>query len=67
MARNYLKGFIGDQINLLMAATAWNLKKWMNNFIYALFLVLDYRLLMAFIDHLTKHWKLSRNPQLKTF
>ena len=33
MARNYLKGFIGDEINLLLAASAFNLKKWMNNFI----------------------------------
>ncbi|MEA3353098.1 MAG: transposase [Campylobacterota bacterium] len=37
MARNYLKGFIGDQINLLLAATAFNLKKWMRIYIYALF------------------------------
>lgn len=29
MARNYLKGAIGDHINLLMAATAWNLKQWL--------------------------------------
>jgi len=29
MARNYLKGVIGDHINLLMAATAWNLNKWL--------------------------------------
>ncbi|MBD3840497.1 MAG: transposase, partial [Campylobacterales bacterium] len=29
MESNYLKGFIGDQINLLLAATAFNLKKWM--------------------------------------
>ena len=29
MARNYLKGAIGDHINLLMAACAWNLKKWL--------------------------------------
>lgn len=29
MARNYLKGAIGDHINLLMAATAWNLNKWL--------------------------------------
>ena len=36
MARNYLKGFIGDQINLLLAATAWNLKKWMNLYFFAL-------------------------------
>ncbi len=37
LARNYLKGFIGDQINLLLAATAWNLKKWMNIYFFALF------------------------------
>jgi len=39
MQRNYLKGFVGDEINLLMAASAFNLKKWMNNFLAALFLV----------------------------
>jgi len=33
MQRNYLKGFIGDEINLLLAASAFNLKKWMNNFL----------------------------------
>jgi len=37
MQRNYLKGFTGDEINLLMAATAFNLKKWMNIYFYALF------------------------------
>lgn len=36
LARNYLKGFIGDQINLLLAATAWNLKKWINLYFYTL-------------------------------
>ncbi len=36
MQRNYLKGFIGDEINLLLAATAFNLKKWMNIYFYAL-------------------------------
>ncbi len=51
MARNYLKGFTGDQINLLMAACAWNLKKWMNAFIYALFLSKDYRQMMVSIEH----------------
>jgi IS5 family transposase len=44
MARNYLKGFIGDQINLLMDACAWNLKKWMNDFIHALFFTTLYML-----------------------
>lgn len=29
MLRNYLKGTIGDTINLLLAATAFNLRKWM--------------------------------------
>ena len=52
MARNYLKGFIGDQINLLMAACAWNLKKWMNLFIHALFLAKDYRQMMVSIGYM---------------
>jgi IS5 family transposase len=38
MQKNYLKGFIGDQINLLLAATAFNLKKWMRICFFALFL-----------------------------
>jgi IS5 family transposase len=29
LGRNYLKGTKGDEINLLMAACAWNLNKWM--------------------------------------
>jgi len=29
LARCFLKGFIGDQLNLLLAAAAWNLKKWL--------------------------------------
>ena len=28
LAKNYLKGTVGDDINLLMAASAWNFKKW---------------------------------------
>jgi IS5 family transposase len=39
MQRNYLKGFIGDEINLLLAASAFNLKKWMNNFIWLIFII----------------------------
>ena len=38
MARNYLKGFKGDEINLLLAASAFNLKKWMNIYFYLLFI-----------------------------
>ena len=29
LARNYLKGTIGDAINLLLAVAAFNFKKWM--------------------------------------
>jgi len=38
MARNFLKGFKGDEVNLLMAASAFNLKKWMRIYFIALFL-----------------------------
>ena len=44
MARNYLKGFKGDEINLLLAASAFNLKKWMRIYFYALF-IQDFTLL----------------------
>lgn len=47
LSRNYLKGFMGDEINLLMAATAFNLKKWMNNYfqmLLALFFALIFML-----------------------
>jgi len=40
LSRNYLKGFVGDEINLLMAATAFNLKKWMNNYLQMLLALL---------------------------
>ncbi len=30
LARNYLKGTLGDHLNVVLAATAFNLKKWMN-------------------------------------
>jgi len=30
LARNYLKGALGDTINLLLAAAAFNMKKWLN-------------------------------------
>jgi IS5 family transposase len=37
LSRNFLKGEGGDQINLFMAATAWNLKKWLRHFYALLF------------------------------
>ena len=30
MMRNYLKGTVGDGINTLMAAAAYNMRNWMN-------------------------------------
>ncbi len=37
LARNYLKGVVGDHINLLMAACAWNLNKWLIAIFWFLF------------------------------
>jgi len=37
LSRNYLKGIAGDEINLLMAATAWNLRKWLLAFFWLFF------------------------------
>ncbi len=43
LSRNFLKGIMGDEINLLMAATAWNLKKWLNAFFWCLFIMVTGR------------------------
>ena len=48
MARNFLKGFKGDEVNLLMAASAFNLKKWMRIYFFTLFLG-DYLLMEAVV------------------
>ena len=34
--RNHLKGYRGDQVNLLMAAAAFNFRKWMRAYIFML-------------------------------
>lgn len=34
LGRNFLAGFVGDQINVLMAAAAFNLKKWMRLYLF---------------------------------
>ena len=54
LARNYLKGFAGDSCNLLLAAAAWNFKKWLNlavsfylNLIRSLLSAIDYTLLRS--------------------
>jgi IS5 family transposase len=40
LARNYLKGTIGDAINLLLPAAAFNCRKWMRAVAERLFFVL---------------------------
>ena len=40
LARNYLKGTIGDAINLILAAAAFNLKKWLNAIAQGIFFAL---------------------------
>jgi len=40
LARNYLKGTIGDTINLLLAAAAFNCRKWLNALAQGLLFVL---------------------------
>ena len=40
LARNYLKGVVGDAINLLLAAAAFNIRKWMRAVAEGLFFVL---------------------------
>ena len=55
MAVNYLKGFIGDQMNLLLAASAFNMKKWMNNFIQLLILLRIAAILYALTQQKQQH------------
>jgi transposase, IS5 family len=42
MARNYLKGEIGDALNAMLAASAFNFKSWMRKAIGSLIFVLNY-------------------------
>ena len=39
LSRNFLKGINGDHINLLMSASAWNLKKWLVSFLALYFML----------------------------
>jgi IS5 family transposase len=40
LTRNFLKGIVGDRINVLMAACAWNLNKWLRQAFLFLFVLL---------------------------
>ena len=51
LARNYLKGVIGDHINVLLAAAAYNLRKWLrmaSPFILFIFWRNQKRVILAF-------------------
>jgi len=43
LARNFLKGIAGDEINLLMAVCAWNIEKWMREAILFIFALKTHR------------------------
>jgi IS5 family transposase len=38
LGRNYLKGVFGDQFNVMLAASGYNLRKWMRRFFHVYFL-----------------------------
>jgi transposase, IS5 family len=59
LSRNYLKGIAGDEINLLMAACAWNLRKWMILALEAFFCCFRY-------DRDRLRWRFfGRSPQYR--
>ena len=56
LSRNFLKGVIGDEINLLMAATAWHLKKWLIAF-FSLLLSQIKSLFGSKTGSISKRWR----------
>jgi len=56
MQRNYLKGFTGDEINLLLACAAFNLKKWMNNFLLVFF-ILNTLIILHVLAHTKREYR----------
>jgi IS5 family transposase len=55
-----LKGFVGDSINLLMAACVWNLKKWMSIFLFLINWLFSAKFGIYFDQKLIKINKKSR-------
>ena len=54
--RSYFKGFVGDQINVLMAAAAFNFKKWMRLFFSPLKVVKLLRKIISWIKSI-RHYQ----------
>ena len=51
MLRNYLKGITGDKINLLLAAAAFNFKKWMRATARLFFVLFFIQIFMVTMSH----------------
>ena len=49
--RSYLKGFEGDQINVMMAAAVFNFRKWMRLFLLASKITSIWGRMTGFIDN----------------
>lgn len=54
MARCFLKGAIGAELNLTLAAAAWNLKKWINELLFVLILWAEQNFRSRDLDRQTK-------------
>jgi IS5 family transposase len=52
MARSYLKGAHGAQMNLLLAASAWNLQLWIRQLLYWLNMLVTYWVRSIFVNRL---------------
>jgi IS5 family transposase len=57
LSRNYLKGTYGDMANVLLAATAYNLKKWLNMESKKIFFFILFKFSDLFDSIVTKKWK----------
>lgn len=57
MKRNYLKGEIGDAINAILAASAFNFKSWMRKAAVKLFFVFEY--LKQKLEQFTKYQEIA--------
>ncbi|MCF6202332.1 MAG: transposase, partial [Methylococcaceae bacterium] len=79
LTRNFLKGIPGDSINLLMAACAWNMAKWMREAILFLFVqVLSVKIvlrnarqqnvpLLRLSGNFLRNFEVSENLSLRLF
>lgn len=65
-ARNFLKGTLGDEINFMMAATAFNFKKWMDNFsekLLALWKIIRRTIIFSKMDYISNNLPLNYIPK----